>query len=142
MLPRLATPLHDSSNRSPGILVADDDAAVLDFLKRGLSLYGFTVWAAKDGKEAVEIYQANHDAIAAALLDVRMPDLDGPGTLEMLRRIDPQVVCCFMSGDLGKYTQDELLACGAAQVLFKPFPLSEVVQTLQAILKGYETQVA
>jgi CheY-like chemotaxis protein len=138
MLPRLATPLPDSST-SPGILVADDDSAVLDFLKRGLRLYGFAVWAAKSGKEAVEIFQANRDAIAAVLLDVRMPDPDGPRTLEILRGIDPEIPCCFMSGDLGNYTADELLAGGATQVLCKPFPLSEVAQVLEAMVKGYET---
>ena len=144
MLPRLATSVPTSSptSSSPGILIADDESAVLDFLKRGLSLYGFTVWTAKNGKDAVEIYQAHRPSIAAVLLDVLMPDQDGPSTFRILRSIDPDVRCCFMSGDLGQHTQDELLAGGAAHVLFKPFPLSEVAQVLQLMTSGYETRVA
>src|SRR6266436_4446516 len=146
MLPRLAksvsAPTSATSASSPGILIADDESAILDFLRRGLGLYGFTVWTAKNGKEAIEIYKANRQDIAAVLLDVLMPDQDGPSTLGILRTIDPDVRCCFMSGDLGRYTQDELLAGGAAHVLFKPFPLSEVAQVLQLMASGYETRVA
>jgi CheY-like chemotaxis protein len=144
MLPRLAksTPSATTSVSSPGILIADDESAILDFLRRGLSLYGFTVWTAKNGKEAIEIYRANRQAIAAVLLDVLMPDQDGPSTLGVLRTIDPDLRCCFMSGDLGQHTQEELLAAGASHMLFKPFPLSEVAQVLQMMVSGYETRVA
>jgi CheY-like chemotaxis protein len=146
MLPRLvksaSAPTSATSTSSPGILIADDESAILDFLRRGLGLYGFTVWTAKNGKEAIEIYKAHRQDIAAVLLDVLMPDQDGPSTLGILRTIDPDVRCCFMSGDLGKYTQDGLLAGGAAHVLFKPFPLSEVAQVLQLMASGYETRVA
>jgi CheY-like chemotaxis protein len=144
MLPRLAKSASTSatSTSSSGILIADDESAILDFLRRGLSLYGFTVWTAKNGVEAVEIYKAHREDIAAVLLDVLMPDQDGPSTLGVLRTIDPDVRCCFMSGDLGRYTQDELLTAGAARVLFKPFPLSEVAQVLQVMVSSYETRVA
>ena len=39
-------------------------------------------------------------------------------------------------------TRRKLLAGGAAHVLFKPFPLSEVAQALQLMISGYETRVA
>jgi CheY-like chemotaxis protein len=144
MLPRLARSASDSatSPSSPGILIADDEGAILEFLKRGLGLYGFTVWTAKGGKEAVEVYRTNRQSIAAVLLDVRMPDQDGPGTLAILRAINPDVQCCFMSGDLGQHTQEQLLASGASHILFKPFPLSEVAQVLHLMASGYETRVA
>jgi CheY-like chemotaxis protein len=140
--PAKSAPTSTSSVSSPGILIADDESAILDFLRRGLSLYGFTVWTAKNGKEAIEIYKSNRHAITAVLLDVLMPEQDGPSTLGLLRAIDPEILCSFMSGDLGKYTQDQLLAAGAAHILFKPFPLSEVAQVLQLMVSGYETRVA
>ena len=144
MLPRLAKSASTSATlpSSPGVLIADDESAILDFLKRGLSLYGFTVWTARSGQEAVEIYRANRQAIAAVLLDVRMPDQDGPSTLAILRAINPDVHCCFMSGDLGQHTQEQLLVGGASHILFKPFPLSEAAQVLRLMASGYETRVA
>jgi CheY-like chemotaxis protein len=64
------------------------------------------------------------------LLDVRMPELDGPGTLAALQTLDPQVRCCFMSGYLGGYTEERLLSLGAAAVLPKPFQLANTVRLL------------
>jgi two-component system, OmpR family, response regulator len=143
MLPRQAIPSQTSRNPSScGILIADDEPAILEFLKKGLSLYGFTVWPVKDGKEAIEIYQTHRESIAVVLLDVRMPILDGPNTLAILQTINPHILCCFMSGDVGKYSMEELKMSGAAHVLIKPFPLSQVVQVLRSMVSGYETQVA
>jgi CheY-like chemotaxis protein len=60
------------------------------------------------------------------LMDVRMPGLDGLLTLGELRQFDPDVRCCFMSGDLGGYTEQRLRDSGAAAVFHKPFHLDEV----------------
>src|ERR1700720_2401115 len=100
MVPRQVIPAHDSRHLiSPlGILIVDDEPGVLSFLEKGLGLNGFTVWPANTGKDAIEIYRNHRESIAAVLMDVRMPDLDGPSTLAALRSIDPDVRCCFMSG--------------------------------------------
>ena len=64
------------------------------------------------------------------LLDVRMPGMDGPQTLASLQRIDPAVVCCFMTGHAGGYTADGLLALGAVRLFEKPFRLDDMAQAL------------
>ena len=67
-------------------------------------------------------------------LDVRMPDQDGPAILHALRQINPAVRCCFMTGDSGDYSQAELLATGALDVLPKPFhSLEEIARRLGQI---------
>jgi CheY-like chemotaxis protein len=123
-------PLSFSS--SPiGILVVDDEAPVRALLEAGLRQYGFTLWMAPDGYQALEIYRQHQDAIALVLLDVRMPGLDGPQTLARLRQIRPEVRCCFMSGHTGAYSEQGLLDLGAVHVFRKPFQLAELVQTLR-----------
>jgi hypothetical protein len=47
--------------------------------------------------------------------------MDGPATLAALQGIDPNVGCCFMSGDTDEYAPEELLAMGAVHLLRKPF---------------------
>jgi DNA-binding NarL/FixJ family response regulator len=69
-------------------------------------------------------------------MDVRMPGLDGPETLAALRAINPQIQCCFMSGDLGGHTRPGLLGLGAAAVLEKPFTLDDVTHALRALVSG------
>jgi len=144
MVPRRVLPAQDSPLLiSPaGILIVDDEPSVLGFLQKGLRLNGFTIWPAKTGKEAVEIYRNHRESIAAVLMDVRMPDLDGPATLAALRSIDPEVRCCFMSGGIDQYSQEDLLAGGAVHVLGKPFALAEVVRVLQQMVSDYQARVA
>jgi CheY-like chemotaxis protein len=123
-----------ASQRKPGILVVDDDDAVRALLDVGLRQYGFAVWLAADGSEALPIYQQNSSEIDAVLLDVRMPGLDGPRTLAALSQLDPQIRSCFMTGQAGNYSQDELLKLGAAHVFAKPFQLAEVAKILGALI--------
>ncbi len=120
--------------RVPGILVVDDEPAIRTLLQAALPRYGFQVLVAASGQEALAIYQEHRTEIAAVLLDVQMPGLDGPQTLCTLQAIDPQVRCCFMSGNLGDYGEQELLELGAALVIPKPFRLAEIIQALQRLV--------
>jgi CheY-like chemotaxis protein len=117
--------------RPPGILVVDDDAATRDLVGVALRQDGFDVWPAADGLEALQHYWRHRAAIDVVLLDVRMPGLDGPQTLAALREMNPHLRCCFMTADAGQYTEEALLACGAAALLHKPFRLPEAARLLR-----------
>jgi CheY-like chemotaxis protein len=119
--------------RAHGVLVADDDADVREVLNVSLLREGFSVWLAADGHEALDVYRDFSETIDVALLDVRMPGLDGPRTLAALRETNPQIRCCFMTGDLGSYTEQRLYRLGADVVFTKPFRLSDVAQVLRAL---------
>jgi len=141
----LSTPTRGRSrdvDRSPalsvplGILVVDDDLLIRTLFTTCLAGQGFEVWTAGSGAEAIEFYREHGSAIAVVLLDVRMPGLDGPHTLVRLRQLDPGVRCCFMSGDMGDYTEEDLLALGALDVVSKPFSLTALVRRLQQVAVG------
>jgi CheY-like chemotaxis protein len=125
-----------ATQERPGVLVVEDESQVRAMLGVALRQHGFTVWMAGDGREAVERYQEHHEQIGVVLLDVQMPNLDGPWTLVALHRINPRVRCCFMSGHTGEYDAETLLGMGAAAVFQKPFGLDEVTQALQQMLGG------
>jgi CheY-like chemotaxis protein len=118
------------------VLVADDEADVRDVLNDKLQQEGFSVWLAADGQEALELYRHHCETIDVVLLDVRMPGLDGPQTLAALRKITPQIRCCFMSGYLGNYSEAKLRDLGAATVFAKPFRLAEVAQVLENLARN------
>jgi CheY-like chemotaxis protein len=110
------------------ILVVEDDDAVSRLLTLALRGFGYSVHLASSGMQAVGIFR--REAIDIVLMDVQMPDMDGPETLTALRTIDPSVVCCFMTGHPGDYTTEELLRLGSAGVLEKPFGLEDLRQFL------------
>lgn len=132
---RLASPSSEPlplQSRPPYVLIVDDEEMVGQVLHRMLELYGCGVRQARSGPEAVAMY--DKDAIDLVLLDVRMPHVDGVQTLRALQTIDPEVACCFMTGDSGPYSEEDLLRSGARGILHKPFRKDELGQVLQQVL--------
>jgi CheY-like chemotaxis protein len=113
-----------------GILVVDDEPSVRDILKKRLEDSGFQVSTAADGVEAVDFCSHHGDEVAVVLLDIKMPRLDGPETLERLKTLKRNLPVCFMTGHAGAYDPDELLARGARHLFTKPFKLEEVVRVV------------
>jgi CheY-like chemotaxis protein len=125
-----------ASPRNPGILIADDMGLMLTLLKLELEPRGFNVWLAVDGDDALDLYRRHRSQIDVVLLDVQMPGLDGPHTLEALQRCNPDVVACFMTANSSIYSEEDLLERGAACVFNKLCRPAEVVNWLQMLQKG------
>jgi len=128
-------PLRQTRSR-PSVLVVDNEHLVRIMVQLGLERNGFDVWVAPNGREAIELYRELRDDISVVLLDVRMPGLDGPQTLNALRELNPEVPACFMSGDQGAGNSEELRQHGAAHVIAKPFLLDELANVLRLLAQG------
>jgi two-component system cell cycle sensor histidine kinase/response regulator CckA len=117
------------------VLVADDSAEVRRAVSRCLTARGLTVREAAGGQEAVELYREHRRSIGVVLLDARMPEVDGPAALALLRQIDPTVRCCFLTAGDSRYTAGDLLALGAVHVLYKPvLNFVELAQLLRRLM--------
>jgi two-component system response regulator VanR len=117
--------------RSGTILVVDNDEGVCAFLKTAFQDHGFTVFVASSGSASLNLFREQR--IDIVLMDIEMPDLNGPETLKMLQSIRPDVACFFMTAS-SPLTKEHL--AGAIDVFEKPFRhFSEVVRTFSEILK-------
>jgi CheY-like chemotaxis protein len=121
----------DSSMKTSGtILVVDNNEAVGAFIEVALRQHGFTVFIASSGSAALNLFR--EQKIDIVLMDIEMPDLDGPETLKMLQSIRPDVACFFMTASC-PLTKEHL--AGAIDVFDKPFRnFSEVVSAFSEIL--------
>ncbi len=103
------------------ILLVDDE----DILRQTGSLLlehmGYTVILAKDGAEAVKIYQERHDQIDCIILDIVMPVMNGKEAFEHLIRINPDAKVIISSGFTRDINMNTMLETGAAGYLMKPF---------------------
>jgi CheY-like chemotaxis protein len=118
-----------------GILVIDNEPGIRRLLEIAFTQRGYQVWPAANGEEGIKLFELHRNDIAMVLIDVVMPVLDGPSTLVALRRIDPQVVCCFMTGNGGEYTLEHLESLAPVRVFTKPFVLSEILETALRLIQ-------
>lgn len=116
------------------ILVVDDEPFILLMAKATLESNGYQVLTAKDGRAAVELYRDRQPGIAAVLVDMMMPVMDGPATITMLKALDPNVKIIAASGLRLAERPAAALAAGAIRFLKKPFSDSELLLTLSQIL--------
>ena len=116
------------------ILIVDDNAELLTVLRLGFQQSGFLVRTSDNGTDALK--KARTFAPDVILLDLIMPELDGFGVCETLKRncatADiPVVILTGLSSQLSRFAG---LESGADEYLTKPFNFGEVVTKVKAVL--------
>jgi CheY-like chemotaxis protein len=93
----LAPELGCSSIAMKCILFADDNKNIREFCKQELEAEGYRVLLATDGKEAVRL--AKYGGVDLAILDVRMPGVDGLEAAARIKAIAPAIAVVFFTAD-------------------------------------------
>ena len=104
------------------ILIIDDESDIREVAAMSLeAVCGWSVVQACSGKEGLEL--AQEQAPDAILLDVMMPDLDGPSTLQLLRAnsATAQIPVIFLTAKVQSADRKRFSDLGVAAVLSKPF---------------------
>jgi DNA-binding response OmpR family regulator len=116
------------------ILLAEDDFDFATILKQYLEISGFQVTWAKNGVEALVIFNDN-DNIDICILDVMMPQMDGFMLAEKIIAINPEMPFLFLTAKSLKEDKIKGLKLGADDYILKPCEADELVLRLQNILK-------
>jgi putative two-component system response regulator len=106
-------------------LVVDDEPGVRRSLVRMLQAQGFTCFEAGSGVEALALME-RVGALPLVVSDMRMPELDGIGLLEAVRRRYPDTSVIMLSGMSETTTAVDCLHRGAADFLLKPISMNEL----------------
>ncbi len=115
------------------ILLAEDDVDFGSILKQYLEMSGFSVEWAKNGTEALTLFNKSNFNIC--VLDVMMPKLDGFSVAEQLIEINPEIPFIFLTARKMKEDKLKGLKLGADDYVVKPFEADELVLRLNNILK-------
>jgi two-component system, OmpR family, response regulator MprA len=115
------------------VLIADDDRAIRDSLRRALTLAGYRVTVAVDGVEALAA--ARREPQDALVLDVMMPGVDGLGVCRVLRADGDTTPVLMLTARVETSDRVAGLDAGADDYLAKPFELDELLARLRALLR-------
>lgn len=114
------------------ILLVDDEPIVRDSLSAWLEEEGFAVWAAESGEQALELFeQARPDV---AVLDIKMPGMDGLTLLKRLRELDDRLPVVMMTAHATVESAVRSMRDGAYDYVMKPFPPEKLTNLIRHIV--------
>jgi two-component system alkaline phosphatase synthesis response regulator PhoP len=122
-------------SKIPKILVVDDDPDIVEILRYNLSLAGYEVKSASNGKECIK--KAKLFVPELILLDVMMPEMDGIEACSLLKEI-PSLIntrIIFLSARNEDYTQLSAFDAGADDYISKPVKPKILLKKINSIIK-------
>src|SRR6202035_2793738 len=115
------------------ILVAEDDAALASFLKKGLESEHYAVDLSADGEQARAM--AGDLDFDLVVLDLNLPRLDGVAILRHVRTRKPTMPILVLTGRNRVEDRVQCLDLGADDYLVKPFSFTELSARIRALLR-------
>ena len=114
------------------ILVVDDEQLIRRSVAKRLNAVGYTVLEAENGRTALDL-AAN--GVDLAILDYRLPDLDGLSVLKQIRQTDPDVLVILLTAYASVETAVEAMKLGAYHFMNKPFDLEALAAMVEQALE-------
>lgn len=113
------------------VLLAEDDRHLKEVLERGLVENGYVLDAVERGDDALHLFRLYDYAVA--ILDWRMPGLDGVEVIRAVRRLDIRVPILVLTARDALMDRVDALDAGADDYLIKPFQFPELLARLRAL---------
>ena len=117
------------------ILVVDDEDSIREITKAMLEDYGYQVATANDGAEALAIYTKQQAQIKLVIMDMMMPIMGGPQTIQALRRIDPNVRIIAVSGLAPTGKTETISEEHIVAFLRKPYSSDMLLKNISEVLR-------
>jgi DNA-binding NtrC family response regulator len=118
------------------LLIVDDEVKLLDSISRRLEMRDFDVTKASNGQEALDA--AREATFDVALLDLKMPGLNGQAVLEILKKEHKYLEVIILTGHGSVDSAVECTKLGAFDYLPKPYKLEELIEVLR---RAYEARL-
>ncbi len=117
------------------ILIAEDEAAIREFITLNLTHSGYCVVEAENGKEAVELFEKDKENIDIVLLDYMMPLMNGIDACKRIRELSSGVGVIFLTAKTQESDKIYGLYSGADDYITKPFSVTELLARIEAVYR-------
>ena len=116
------------------ILVIEDEEPLVEMFRQILERLGYRMLEAKTGKEAVELAKTFDGQIDLALLDIKLPDMDGGKVYPLIMEARPDLKVIVCSGYSIHGPAQDILDAGAEGFIQKPFSIAPFAEKLKEVL--------
>ncbi|MGD1046814.1 MAG: PAS domain S-box protein [Bacteroidota bacterium] len=116
------------------ILFVEDEDLLIQMVSFLLESKGYSVLCARDGLEAINVYQSNKQKIALVITDMGLPVMTGTDEFKKLKEINPTVKVIFASGYFEPDVKSELWKNGATGFIQKPYEPNDVLRIIRQVL--------
>ncbi len=117
------------------VLVAEDEAAIREFIVINLERSGYEVITAENGAVALEAYNAVEGEVDVAILDIMMPELDGIEVCKAIRNENNKIGIIMLTAKTQEMDKITGLMSGADDYVTKPFSPSELMARVDALYR-------
>jgi len=115
------------------VLVVDDDAGIRKTLSKILEKEGYLVETVENGQQAIKA--SNEWFFNVALIDIRLPDMEGTKLLEILKEPEPKMIKIIITGYASLQNAIEAVNKGADGYVLKPFDAAELLAMIEKHLE-------
>ena len=119
------------------VLVVDDDRMIRDVARQMLNALGYEVVCAANGLDGLKYYKAHKDEVDIVILDFKMPVMDGRECFRELKAFDPEVKVILSSDNVPDDFMAELRGAKSADLLPKPYTVSELSEAVARVLSAH-----
>ena len=132
--PRDQTRSKAGQNIPQTILLVEDEEMLRDLGVSILESEGFRVLAAKDGVEAVALFEANSEEIGLVVCDLGLPRLGGREVFLKMKERKPSVRAIVASGYLEPTIRSEMLKAGVIDTIQKPYDFNDLLAKIRSVI--------
>lgn len=132
-IPSEITVMNPKGNREL-ILLVDDESEIAELASAMLTDEGYRVILARDGFEALKIYQQIGIQIALVILDFFLPVMDGDAVFDELRALNPEVAVVLSSGFAEQSKLGAMLAQGLKGFIPKPYTGEKLLEQVRSTI--------
>jgi CheY-like chemotaxis protein len=135
---RKVKPIKSASNKKSGvnnkILLVEDDEGVKDFISTVLYNNKYTVVGCSKGEKALAIFEQYKANFVLCIVDVGLPDIEGPDLVNNFFLQKPNINILFISGYNETKLKEHFALIGQHPILIKPFRLEELLNKVKSII--------
>ncbi|MBI3193510.1 MAG: PAS domain S-box protein [Ignavibacteriae bacterium] len=132
------TPLQEAEQPAPRgtetILLIEDEELLLELLVTLLRQYGYTVFTAMDGEEAILVFEQHYTEIQLVVTDLGLPKLSGWQAFQKMKETNPGIKVILATGYIEPHEKALFLEGGIREIISKPYEPTELLTVIHRVI--------